>query len=100
MTRDPVYSAHTEDPSKPFELPLETIVDDLTINTVSAWAAARESVKCFEQLDDQSGVFIHSGNLFSETVAPSFLSFGMGKSAAAHLVQNLAQTAFQDKPYR
>lgn len=94
--------------SKP-ETPLESSVHDfqhdMNVNATSVWISAGESVKCFEELGTNSlgaegGTFIFTGNLFNDTVAPGFLTFGMGKAAAAHLIQYLALAAYSDKPYK
>lgn len=77
----------------------------MNVNATSPWVSAGESVKCFEELGTDGlgsagGTFIFTGNLFNVTVAPGFLTFGMGKTAAAHLIQYLALAAYPDKPYK
>ena len=74
---------------------------------MTPYATAREAVAAFASLQASStlgpsgGTFIFTGNLLGlGIVAPGFLPFGMGKSAAAHLVQNLALVAFDGEPYK
>jgi NAD(P)-dependent dehydrogenase (short-subunit alcohol dehydrogenase family) len=68
----------------------------MKINIASPWMIAGEAVKGFEELGH--GMFVQVGNLFSHTVGTGFLSFGMQKAAAAHMVQYLA--LLLAKPYR
>lgn len=78
----------------------------MNVNATSAWVSARESVQCFEDLNSEKelgvegGTFIFTGNMLNDTVGPGFLPFGMGKTAAAHLVKHLALVAYQGKPYK
>ena len=76
----------------------------MNVNATSAWIAANEAVKGFEVLaaEDEGFLgwtFIFTGNLLNTTAAPGFLTFGMGKAAAAHLIQGLALASFADKPF-
>lgn len=51
------------DPSNPVSALLEAFQYDLAINTVSAYAAAQETIKAFEKLPkDTKKTFIYTGN--------------------------------------
>jgi len=99
------YSAHITRPETPFESPIDEFQADMDVNATSVWVAAGETVKCFEDLGldalgTTGGTFIFTGNLLNLAAAPGFLTFGMGKSAAAHLIQHLALVAYPGKPYK
>lgn len=77
----------------------------MNVNATSAWVSAGEAIKGFESLGaeglgPEGATFIFTGNLFNFTVAPKFLTFGMGKSASSHMIQHLALVAYNDKPYK
>lgn len=77
----------------------------MNVNAVSPWVAVRESVQCFQDLgldslEAEGGTFICTGNLLNIAVARGFLSFGMGKSAASHLMKYLALVGYPGKPYK
>jgi NAD(P)-dependent dehydrogenase (short-subunit alcohol dehydrogenase family) len=91
-----VYSDHKVKPDRPLDQKLEIFSDDMKVNITSPWMIAGEAVKGFEELGH--GMFIQVGNLFSRTAGTGFLSFGMQKAAAAHMIQYLA--LLLDKPYR
>ncbi|KAI0017156.1 putative short chain type dehydrogenase [Xylariomycetidae sp. FL0641] len=86
------------DAADPFSADLPALQRYMNANAVSAYAAAREAVRGFERGGGQ-GTFIFTGNATNEMAGPGFLNFGMGKSAAAHMVQNLALVAYRDRPY-
>jgi hypothetical protein len=101
------YASHLTKPETPFETPLNVFSEDMNVNATSVWASARESVQCFEDLSSEKGglgtegaTFIFTGNMLNDTVSPGFLPFGMGKTAAAHLVKYLALIAYPGKPYK
>lgn len=99
------YSDHITKPETPFQSPINEFQYDMNVNATSVWVAAGEAVKCFEALGTdglgaEGGTFIFTGNILTTTVAPGFVTFGMGKSAAAHLIQHLALVAYPDKPYK
>lgn len=97
-------AAHVTKPETPFSSSVQTVCSDMNVNAVSPWAAAHEAIKCFDnlgsQLESSGGTFIFTGNLLNVSVGPGFLTFGMGKSAAAHLIKHLALVAYPDKPYK
>ncbi|KAF2714526.1 hypothetical protein K504DRAFT_445511 [Pleomassaria siparia CBS 279.74] len=56
-------------------------------NTISPLIAAQEAVKGFKQLPTSaSRTFIATGNLLNTAARPPVLTFGMSKSALAHLI--------------
>ncbi|KIW20278.1 hypothetical protein PV08_00853 [Exophiala spinifera] len=80
---------------------IDLFQSDMNVNATSVWVSAGEAIKGFEEILGGGGAtFIFTGNLFNTTVAPRFLTFGMGKSASAHLIQHLALVAYNDKPYK
>lgn len=78
----------------------------MAINITSAFAAAHATTDAFNALQKsnnlgpQGGTFIYTGNLFNDTVAPGFMPFGMGKAAAAHMIQHLALVAYKGQPFK
>ena len=77
----------------------------MNVNAISPWVTVRESVRCFQDLGldglgAEGGTFILTGNLLNVAVARGFLSFGMGKSAGAHLIKYLALVGYPGKPYK
>lgn len=93
----------------PAEAPLDTPIADMTdymqVNAVSPWAVAGEAIKGFtdlgpDGLGKQGATFIFTGNMLNDSVAPHFVPNGMGKSATAHFIKNLALISYQDKPWK
>jgi hypothetical protein len=105
LTRDTGYATGKLDRAAPFEDSLEDFNHALALNTVTPWAAARESVKAFEKLApaDLAGSgasFIFTGNLLNVSAIEGFLTFGIGKTGGSHMIQHLASSAYEDKPYK
>lgn len=79
---------------------------DMAINTTSAFAAAHAATDAFAALHNsndlghQGGTFIFTGNMLNDTVGPGFMPFGMGKAAAAHMIQHLALVAYKGQPFK
>lgn len=83
----------------PFSVPLSQLETDLAVNTSSVYVSIQEALSCFESL--QNGLpksFIFTGNRLNIEPMPFFLSMGVGKAGAAHLIQAAAM-AFKDKGY-
>ncbi|KAI1505801.1 putative short chain type dehydrogenase [Biscogniauxia marginata] len=100
-----LYNAKRSDAEHPFDSELDQFQDLLNVNVTSVYITAREAVKGFEKLGaeglgPQGGTFIFTGNLLNGTAVPGLLSFGIGKSASAHLIQHLALAAYPGKPYK
>ncbi|KAI0599270.1 putative short chain type dehydrogenase [Biscogniauxia sp. FL1348] len=100
------YGARRNTETNVFNSDLNQLQDTLNLNTVSAYFAAREAVKGFEKLGSseelgpQGGTFIFTGNLLNDTAVATLFTFGMAKSATAHMVQHLALVAYEGKPYK
>lgn len=79
---------HLTQPENTFSISLETFVEDLAINTTSAYVAAREAMISFKALPSGSPkTFIYTGNVLNEGPVGGFLTLGMGKIASAHMVE-------------
>ncbi|RFU81265.1 hypothetical protein TARUN_920 [Trichoderma arundinaceum] len=75
-----------------FDQPLSSIITDAHVNTFSAYAAAQMAVKGFAELpSDASKTFIYTSNKLHLMALEPLLSFGMGKSAAAHMIHYLSE---------
>jgi hypothetical protein len=95
-------AARTANPPKdPLSVSISDFTKDLTINTISAFAAAQAAVQGFAQLPDAaSRTFIYTGNILNTNfIIPSLLDGGVGKSATAHLIHN-ASAAYKEKGYK
>lgn len=85
--------------------PLESISADqvnrdIAVNAVSPRFTAREAVKGFKQLPSSaSRTFIMTGNMLNTAVKTDVLVFGMGKSAAAHMVGS-ASVAYREQGFK
>lgn len=75
-----------------FDQPLSSIITDAHINNFSPYAAAQLAIKGFAELPpDASKTFIYTGNKLHLMAMEPLLSFGMGKSASAHMIHYLAE---------
>lgn len=70
----------------------------MEINATSVYAAAKEAVAAFSNTG-QGSTFIFTGNKLNVAGIKHSLVFGMGKSAAAHLIRAGA-VSFQDEGYK
>ncbi|KAK8094420.1 short-chain dehydrogenase [Apiospora hydei] len=86
------------EPEEPFGLDPDQVQETLAVNALSAYAAAREAVKGFVKTG-QGSTFIMTGNMLNTVALPGILCFGMGKSAAAHMIQN-ASISYKNKGYK
>ncbi|KAJ5248773.1 hypothetical protein N7468_000224 [Penicillium chermesinum] len=91
-----VYNASAagrDDPQNPLSLSLEDFSRDLSINTISVYAAAQEAVACFETLPSSaSKTFIYTGNILNTRTIKPMMSLGTGKSATAHFLEYAASS--------
>ncbi|KAI1494072.1 putative short chain type dehydrogenase [Biscogniauxia mediterranea] len=100
------YGVRAGNKTDPFDSDLDQFRETLNPNVTSPYVTAREAVKGFEKLSDAGelgpagGTFIFTGNLLNESAVPTLLTFGIGKTAAAHLVKHLALAAYEGKPYK
>lgn len=73
----------------------------MNANAGSLFMAAREAVRGFDKLGagGAGGTFIFTGNKLNVIDLPGVLVFGVGKAAAARLVQT-ASRAYREKGYK
>ncbi|KAK4031884.1 hypothetical protein C8A01DRAFT_41682 [Parachaetomium inaequale] len=87
-------------PDNPFALSLADLNRDTTVNIYSAFVAAQQAVSGFAQLPASAArTFIYTGNVLNVSVLPRFLSQGIGKSGAAHMIWAAAD-AYKDCGYK
>ncbi|KIX99398.1 uncharacterized protein Z520_04974 [Fonsecaea multimorphosa CBS 102226] len=101
-----VYNASTYTPppveGSVFSTPLETVVSDMNVNTLSAYVAAQQAVDGWTTLPAETKkTFIYTGNIMNVRVLPwpTMMTPGMGKSAAAYWI-GLADTLYSAKGFR
>jgi len=83
-------------------IPVDKVVADLNVNTVSAYAAAQQAINGWETLAaDVKKTFIYTGNALNTIVSPTpmMLNLGTGKSASAYWLGS-ADAAYAGKGYR
>lgn len=84
----------------PLALSLADLSRDTTVNIYSAFVAAQQAVSGFAQLPTSAArTFIYTGNVLNVSVLPRFLSQGIGKSGAAHMIWAAAD-AYKDRGYK
>jgi hypothetical protein len=84
----------------PLSFPYTKIQHFNNVNLISPYVAAQEAIKGFAQLpEDASKTFIFTGNKLNVKAFPGLISMGLGKSASATLMQNLA-AAYEKPGYR
>jgi len=84
----------------PFALSLDDFARDTTINVYSAFVAAQQAILGFAQLPASTArTFIYTGNVLNVSILPRFLSAGVGKSGAAHMMW-AASAAYRDRGYK
>ncbi|KAI1806246.1 NAD(P)-binding protein [Daldinia bambusicola] len=88
-----VYNAasltNPPDKDSPFSIPVDSLVVDLNINTVSPYAAAQQAVNGWATLPKEiKKTFIYTGNILNVAVypLPVFQNLGVGKSASAYWI--------------
>jgi predicted acetyltransferase len=70
------------------------------INIFSAFVAAQQAVLGFAQLPASAArTFIYTGNITNVAIIPKFMSQGIGKSGAAHMIWAAAE-AYKDRGYK
>jgi NAD(P)-dependent dehydrogenase (short-subunit alcohol dehydrogenase family) len=101
-----VYNAgslHTPpDARSVLSIPVEDVVTDLIVNTVSVYAAAQEAIRGWETLGaDAKKSFIYTGNILNVAImpVPMLLDVGMGKAASAYWL-GVADGAYKDRGAR
>ncbi|KAM0541769.1 hypothetical protein ACHAPJ_013090 [Fusarium lateritium] len=95
-----VSASHLTPADDPFALSFADFTYDTTINIHSAFIAAQEAVSGFAQLPESAArTFIYTGNVLNVAILPKFLSQGIGKSGAAHMIW-AASAAYKDRGYK
>jgi hypothetical protein len=73
---------------------------DTNVNIHSAFVAAQQAVSGFAQLPASAArTFIYTGNVLNVAILPKFISQGIGKSGAAHMMW-AASDAYKDRGYK
>jgi hypothetical protein len=84
----------------PFSLSLDDLGRDTNINIYSPFVAAQQAVSGFAQLPASAPrTFIYTGNVLNVAVLPKFISAGIGKSGAAHMIW-AASDAYKERGYK
>ncbi|KAI1472656.1 NAD(P)-binding protein [Daldinia caldariorum] len=88
-----VYNAasltNPPDKDSPLSIPVDSVVSDLNVNTVSPYAAAQQAVKEWATLPKEARkTFIYTGNILNVSILPLpvFHNLGIGKSASAYWI--------------
>ncbi|KAK9237782.1 hypothetical protein V1525DRAFT_402901 [Lipomyces kononenkoae] len=86
--------AHFGHADDAFSIPLEKFREDLSVNVSSLYAAMQETVNGWKNLPTTlPKVFIFTGNLLNVAGArPALLTLGVGKTAAAHLIEGAVKS--------
>lgn len=72
----------------------------MNVNVMSPLVAAQEAVTSFEALPaDAARTYIYTGNITNLQIIPPLMVQGMGKSAAAHMIES-AIKAYQSRGYK
>jgi hypothetical protein len=72
----------------------------MTINTTSAFVAAKQAVLGFAELPAEAAKsFFFTRNILNTTILPSFMDAGTGKSASAHMMM-AAAAACKDQGFK
>ncbi|KAK9371654.1 uncharacterized protein V1513DRAFT_406918 [Lipomyces chichibuensis] len=91
-----VYNAsalHVAPADDAFSVPLTAFQEDLNVNVSSLYAAMQETIKGWKNLESSSKTFIFTGNLLNVAGArPALLTLGVGKAAAAHLIDGAVKS--------
>ena len=84
----------------PLSVPLNDFIQDLNVNTISAFVAAQQAALSFGKLPPSaSKTFIYTGNITNTSPIASLMGAGVGKSATAHVVQ-VASQAYKEKGFK
>ncbi|KAI1813524.1 NAD(P)-binding protein [Poronia punctata] len=104
-----LYNAYAGAPKTPGSvLDIDTVEgfqQRLNANTVSPVIAADEAVKGFLKLEaegklgPEGATYLFTGNGLNEKAYPGFFNLGIGKTATAYMIDSLANTTLNDKPF-
>jgi NAD(P)-dependent dehydrogenase (short-subunit alcohol dehydrogenase family) len=93
-------AATPNDAKNPLSLALKDFDRDLKVNVSSVFVAAQQAVLAFQDLPESaSRTFIYTGNILNTVTMGPLLDLGVGKSAAAHIIESAA-IAYKDKGYK
>ena len=96
----PAFRMYWTKESSTFDVPTDVFVKDMEVNTTSAFIALKEALASFETLPKEAPkTFIYTGNILNEGPLAGVLTLGMGKCAAAHMVE-LADARYRDQNTR
>jgi hypothetical protein len=100
-TERPIASAaHFTPADDPFAISLADFTRDTTVNIHSAFVAAQQAVAGFAELPASAArTFIYTGNVLNVAILPRFVSQGVGKSGAAHMIWS-ASAAYKDRGFK
>ncbi|KAF4992382.1 hypothetical protein FDECE_13738 [Fusarium decemcellulare] len=95
-----VSAVHFTPADDPFALSLTDLNHNTTVNIYSAFTAAQQAASGFAQLPASAArTFIYTGNVLNVAILPKFLSQGVGKSGAAHMIW-AASAAYKERGYK
>ena len=86
-------------------IPVENLVRDFAVNTISPYVAAYEAAKAWDVMGKEGEgtkkTFIYTGNILNTVVlpVPMLTDAGMGKAASAYWI-GVADANFAAKGYR
>lgn len=87
-------------PDDPFDVPVESYLRDMTINTTSAYVAAQQAVAGFKELPPTAArSFFFTGNICNLVALPGFMDQAMGKAASANMIMHAA-AAYKEKGFK
>jgi NAD(P)-dependent dehydrogenase (short-subunit alcohol dehydrogenase family) len=96
-----IYNAATMTPPPVenliFSIPPERVASDLTVNTISPFAAARQAVEEWTTLPKTAPkVFVYTGNISNVKIVPfpMTVTLGIGKSASSYWLGMADETYF------
>ncbi|KAK9489601.1 hypothetical protein V1508DRAFT_427551 [Lipomyces doorenjongii] len=91
-----VYNAaalHFAPANDAFSIPATVFQEDINVNVSSLYTAIQETVKGWKNLKSSSKTFIVTGNVLNVAGAmPAMLTLGLGKAAAAHLIDGAVKS--------
>ena len=81
-------------------LSLADLRRDYAVNIDGAFVAMQQAAQGFAQLPSSAArTYIATGNVLNVAILPRFISQGVGKSAAAHMIW-AASDAYKDRGYK
>ncbi|KAI0456812.1 hypothetical protein F5B21DRAFT_466793 [Xylaria acuta] len=100
------YASASSDRSAAFDIDtIEGFQKRMNVNGISPTIVADEAVKGFLELESQGtlgpngATYLFTGNALNEKRLLGFFSLGIGKTTAAYMIEYLARTSYNDKPF-